>query len=102
MIESGSLRLLLSLARLSLSLARRALRSGRSSALRHLGAEQTQRLRLRRIEIDAGIGEDLGSDSLLLPQQAKEQVLCAYVPVREIASLAHGELENFLGAGCIG
>ena len=98
MIERGRLGFLLSLARLSRSLSGSALCGRLSAALRHLGAEQPQCLRLRRIEIDAGVSKNLRCNSLLLTQQAEQQMLGAHVPVAQIASLAHGELENLLCA----
>ncbi len=100
-IERGSLRLLLSLARLRLRCARRSLRSGWCPPLWHFGAEQAQRLRLRGVEINTSIGQNLSRDTLLLAEQTEQQVLGADITMTQIAGFAHGELEHFLGARCI-
>ena len=71
-------------------------------ALRHLGAEDAQRLGARRVEIDARVGQHLRRDPLLLAEQAEQQVLGADVGVVELARLAHRELEHLLGARRIG
>ena len=70
--------------------------------LRHLGAEEAQRLRLRGVEVDARVGQNLRGNALLFAQQAEQQVLGADVAVAQIAGFAHGELEYFLGARRIG
>ena len=70
--------------------------------LRHLRAEQAQRLRARGIEVHAGVREDLRRNALLLAQQAEQQVLGADVGMAELARFAHGELEHFLRARRVG
>ena len=102
MIERGSLRLLLSFAGLGLRRARGSLRGRRGAALRHLRTKQTESLGLRGVEVHSGISQHLRSNSLLFAQQSEQEVLGAYIAVTQIASLAHRELEYFLGAGCIG
>ena len=81
MIERGSLRLLLSLARLCRGLAGSARGRRRSPALRHLRAEQAQGLRLGGVEVDSGVRQNLRRDSLLLAQQSEQQMLGADVPM---------------------
>ena len=66
--------------------------------LRHLGAEEAQRLRARRLEVDAGVGQHLRRDALLLAEEAEQQVLGADVAVVELARLAHRQLEHLLRA----
>ena len=75
---------------------------GRRPALRHLGAEQTQRLRARGVEVDARVGQHLRGNALLLAEKPEQQVLGADVAVVELARLAHGELEDLLRARRIG
>src|ERR671918_424920 len=52
--------------------------------------------RMRSVEIDASVGEHLRRDSLLLAEEAEEQVLGADVAVIELAGFAHRQLEDFL------
>ena len=64
----------------------------------HVAAQQPQRLRARLLQVDAGVGEHLRGDALLLAEQAEQQVLGADVGVVELARLGHRQLEHLLGA----
>ena len=70
--------------------------------LRHLGAEEAQRLGARGVEVHAGVGQHLRGDALLFAQQSEQQVLGADVGVAELASFAHRELEHLLRARRVG
>ena len=95
MVERGRLRLLLGARRLALGGRRRgAARLG----LRHVAAEQPQRLRARLLQGDPGVVQHLRGDALLLAQQAEQQVLGADVGVVELAGFRHRQLEHLLGA----
>ena len=94
-VERRRLGLLLALGR-GAGRARR--RRCRRLRLRHVAAEEAQRLGARLLEVDAGVGQHLRRDALLLAEQAEQQVLGADVGVVELARLAHRELEHLLGA----
>jgi len=101
MIEGGSLGFLLAFAGLRRCSAWSSLRGRRSAALRHFGAEETERFRFGGVEVHAGVGKNLRRDSLLFAQQSEQQVLGADITVAKVTRFAHGELENFLGTGGI-
>ena len=75
---------------------------GAGRRLRHVAAQEPQRLGARLLQVDAGVGQDLRRDALLFPQQAEQQVLGAHVRVIELARLGHGQLEHLLGARGVG
>jgi hypothetical protein len=99
MIESWSLGLFFALLRRRGRRARRLLRATGLSL--NVRAEDAQCFCTRRVEIHAGIGKNLRCDSFLLAKQSQQQVLSTYIAMSQLASLAHCELQDLLGAGCI-
>ena len=67
-----------------------ACRWTRRPGLGHVAAQQPQRLGARLLQVDAGVGQHLRRDALLLAQQAEQQVLGADVGVVQLAGLGHG------------
>ena len=72
------------------------------TTLRHLGAEDAQRLGAGGVEVHARVGQHLRRNPLFFAEKAKQQVLSADVAVIELARFAHGELEHFLRARRVG
>ncbi len=95
-IECGRLGLLLALGR-RLRLCRAAL-LGLTTTLRHLRSEDAQRLGAGGVQIDARIGQHLRRNPFFFAEKTEQEVFSPNVAVVELASLAHGELEHFLGA----
>ena len=100
MVERRRLGLLLALGRR----AARGAAAGRllAAALRHLRAEDAQRLGAGGVEIDARVGQHLRRNPLFLTEKPKQEVLGADVAVIELARFAHRQLEHLLGARRIG
>ena len=70
----------------------------RRTTLRRIGAEDAQRFRTRRFEIDTRISQHLRGNSLFFAQESEQQMLGADITVIQLARLAHGELEHLLCA----
>ncbi len=99
-IERRCLRLLLRLRwhRLRAARLRLGRRAGAGRGLRHLAAEEAERLGACLLERDPRIGEHLRGDAFFLAEQAEEQVFGADVGMIELARFHHGELKHLLGA----
>ena len=70
----------------------------RRTTLRRISAEDAQRFRTRRFEIDTRISQHLRGNSLFFAQESEQQMLGADITVIQLARLAHGELEHLLCA----
>jgi hypothetical protein len=66
------------------------------------GSEQVEHLLADVLQAQAEIHEDLGSDPVLLTQQAKQQVLGTDVVVVEVPRLLDGVLDDAFGPGGVG
>src|SRR5207248_10269607 len=64
------------------------------TTLRHLSAEDAQRFRTRRFEIDTRISQHLRGNPLFFAQESEQQMLGADITVIQLARLAHRELQH--------
>ena len=69
----------------------------RGLRLRHVAAQQPQGLRARLLQAHARVGQHLGGDALLFPEQTQQEVLGAHVGVVQLPGLGHGQLQHLLG-----
>jgi len=74
-----------------------AAHAGPLAALVHAVAEQIEHLLANVLEFEAEVHQHLGRNTLLLPQQAEQNVFGADVVVVEVAGLLHRILDHFLG-----
>src|SRR5690348_3335336 len=73
-----------------------------SGLLGNLRAEDPKHLAASLVQRDAEGSNHLRRDTLFLAQQTEEQMLRTDIAVVQRSSLAHGQLEHLLRAGCVG
>ncbi|MNJ60217.1 hypothetical protein D3C77_559350 [compost metagenome] len=65
-------------------------------------SKQLQHLLARFVQADAEVVQHARSHALAFPDQAEQNMLCAYIRMTQLTGLIHGQLDNFLRSRCIG